>query len=163
MKSNGITGKLNKKAIATRRSDIQMIIRKLNPADLKQVMEIWLAENLSAHSFISRKYWINHQVMVREALLDADVLVAVDGSTILGFAGLQDNYLAGIFVRTEYHNQGIGTQLLRYVKESYPSFTLSVYVKNHQAIQFYQRQGLEIVQRQVDETGNAEYEMKWHQ
>lgn len=139
-----------------------MIIRQFNLADLNKVMEIWLAGNLSAHPFINRRYWVNHQPMVRKALLAADVLVAAEGSTILGFVGLQDNYLAGIFVQAKYRNQGVGTQLLRHVKESYPSFILSVYVKNHHAVQFYQQQGLKIIRRQVDETGNAEYLMQWH-
>lgn len=138
-----------------------MVIRKFQPADLSQIMEIWLAGNISAHPFVEQSYWIDHRSMVHDALLEAEVLVAVDGSTVLGFAGLQDDYLAGIFIKDGFRNHGIGTQLLGAVKKSHPSFTLSVYAKNYRAVQFYRRQGLMITHRQIDETGNVEYTMQW--
>lgn len=138
-----------------------MVIRKFQSADLSQIMDIWLASNISAHPFVDQSYWIDHRSMVRDALLKAEVLVAVDGPTVLGFAGLQDDYLAGLFVKDGFRDQGIGTQLFGAVKKSHPSFTLSVYGKNSLAVQFYQRQDLEIIHRQIDETGNVEYIMRW--
>lgn len=74
-----------------------MVIRKFQAADLSQIMEIWLAGNISAHPFVEQSYWTDHRSMVHDALLEAEVLVAVDGPTVLGFAGLQDDYLASIF------------------------------------------------------------------
>lgn len=138
-----------------------MIIRKLQLADFDQVMAIWFAGSISAHPFVDRDYWISHQPIVHDALLDAEVLVAVDGTTVLGFAGLQDDYLAGIFVRDEDRNHGIGTQLLRAIKKSHSSFTLAVYAENERAVRFYRRQGLQIIRRQVDEMDNAEYIKRW--
>ena len=140
-----------------------MVIRKFQAADLSQIMEIWLAGNISAHPFVDQSYWTDHRSTVHDALLEAEVLVAVDGPTVLGFAGLQDDYLAGIFVKNGFRNHGIGTQLLGVVKKNHPSFTLSVYAKNSRAVQFYQRQGLKIIRRQIDETGNVEYIMQWNE
>ena len=140
-----------------------MVIRKFQAADLSQIMEIWLAGNISAHPFVEQSYWTDHRSMVHDALLEAAVLVAVDGPTVLGFAGLQDDYLAGIFVKNGFRNHGIGTQLLGVVKKNHPSFTLSVYAKNSRAVQFYQRQDLKIIRRQIDETGNVEYIMQWNE
>ena len=140
-----------------------MVIRKFQAADLSQIMEIWLAGNISAHPFVEQSYWTDHRSMVHDALLEAEVLVAVDGPTVLGFAGLQDDYLAGIFVKNGFRNHGIGTQLLGVVKKNHPSFTLSFYAKNSRAVQFYQRQGLKIIRRQIDETGNVEYIMQWNE
>lgn len=138
-----------------------MVIRKFQSADLSQIMDIWLAGNISAHPFVDQSYWIDHRSMVRDALLKAEVLVAVDGPTVLGFAGLQDDYLAGLFVKDGFRDQGIGTQLVRAVKKEHPTFTLSVYGKNYRAVQFYQRQGLKIIRHQIDETGNIECIMRW--
>ena len=33
------------------------MIRKMKPADLDAIMEIWLSSNLDAHSFVGRQYW----------------------------------------------------------------------------------------------------------
>ncbi len=60
-----------------------MIIRKLQLADFDQVMAIWFAGSISAHPFVDRDYWISHQPMVHDALLDAEVLVAVGMRTVI--------------------------------------------------------------------------------
>lgn len=59
-----------------------MVIRKFQAADLSQIMEIWLAGNISAHPFVEQSYWTDHRSMVHDALLEAEVLVAVDGPTV---------------------------------------------------------------------------------
>lgn len=60
-----------------------MIIRKLQLADFDQVMAIWFAGSISAHPFVDRDYWISHQPIVHDALLDAEVLVAVGMRTVI--------------------------------------------------------------------------------
>ena len=53
-----------------------MKIRKFELDDLDQVMKIWLDGNLAAHDFVPKKYWLDHFDEVREALKNADILVA---------------------------------------------------------------------------------------
>lgn len=138
-----------------------MIIRDFQPNDLDQVMEIWLEGNLNAHPFVDRKYWINNFEMIRDALQQSEIIVIEDKSQIIGFVGMQNTYLAGIFVKNKFCRHGVGSKLLNAIKRKYDSFTLEVYAENQAAVSFYNKQGLKIVRKQSDEMGNKEYLMQW--
>lgn len=45
------------------------MIRKFKTDDLEQVMELWLATNISAHDFIPAKYWQDNYALVKEMRL----------------------------------------------------------------------------------------------
>ena len=144
------------------RSGLPGRIRSFVPEDLEQVMKLWLNGNLEAHSFLPRKYWESHAEMVKEQLLCAEVLVYEEGGSVKGFAGLQGNYLAGIFVEGSSRSKGIGRALLDRVKETHPFFTLHVYAENARAAAFYRREGLQAVSRETEkDTGREEYTMEW--
>ena len=53
------------------------------------------------------------------ALLQAKVFVYDINGKVLGFIGLMNEYIAGIFVDRNYRSTGIGTQLLTYAKHSF--------------------------------------------
>ena len=44
------------------------MIRKFEERDLETVMELWLAGNLQAHSFIPERYWKDSRELVRDLL-----------------------------------------------------------------------------------------------
>ena len=137
-------------------------IRKFTPEDMEQVMEIWLNGNLEAHAFIPREYWESNAEAVKEQLLQAEIFVCEEEGKIQGFAGLQGNYLAGIFVEAGSRSKGVGRELLNRVKETHPSFSLHVYAENERAVSFYRREGLTVVSREMEEdTGRMEYTMEW--
>lgn len=138
-----------------------MSIRKFQLNDLDQIMNIWLKSNLQAHPFIDEKYWKDHFADVSQALPQAEVIVAEENSKIVGFAGMQNDYLAGIFVEKEYRHQGIGNKLLQTIKKSHISITLNVYTDNKSAVNFYQHQKFRVVKEQEDETDHKEYVMEW--
>ena len=137
-------------------------IRKFTPDDMEQVMEIWLNGNLEAHAFIPREYWESNAEAVKEQLLQAEIFICEEEGKIQGFAGLQGNYLAGIFVEAGSRSKGVGRELLNRVKETHPSFSLHVYAENERAVSFYRREGLTVVSREMEEdTGRMEYTMEW--
>lgn len=138
------------------------MIRKANNTDLNRLMEIWLNGNLEAHDFVPASYWQNHYDEVKNALLQADIFVYEKDSKIIGFVGMAENYLAGIFVDSKYRGHGVGTKLLDFVKQSYGSFSLSVYEKNKKAVNFYLSQGMQISASDIDrDTNEKEYTMIW--
>ena len=140
------------------------MVRSVRPADLDAVADIWLDTNIKAHSFISRNYWRDNLEAVRGMLREAELYVYEDAGEIQGFAGLEGDYIAGIFVRSGAQSGGIGRQLLDHVKASREHLTLSVYQKNVRAVNFYQREGFAIRRTSVDEnTGESEYLMGWQQ
>lgn len=138
------------------------MIRKFQMEDINQVMKIWLDSNIDAHNFIKQEYWISNAPDVKKQLLHAEIYVYEQESKIVGFVGMQDNYLAGIFVDKDIRSNGIGKQLLEYIKGIRQEFTLRVYKENKGAVNFYEREGLTIIIEEMDEaTNNIELLMQW--
>lgn len=140
------------------------MIRKMQPADLEPALELWLAANLQAHGFIDPAYWHDNLEPLRQMLPQAEVYVYAEAaeSAPLALIGLEGDYIAGLFVAPEAQTQGIGKQLLDYAKILRSQLTLRVYRQNERALNFYQREGFQITDSQIDEaTGAAEYLMHW--
>ena len=140
------------------------MIRVFQPADMDQVADLWLAANLQAHGFISSEYWKENQALVKELLLQAEVYVYEKDGEILGFVGLDGEYIEGIFVAGKAQSQGIGKSLLDFLKAKKLELHLNVYQKNTRAIRFSEREGFQIQSEGLDEaTGEKDYAMAWQQ
>ena len=138
------------------------MIRKFRTDDLEQVMGLWLATNISAHDFISAKYWHANYALVKKMLPQANIWVYEKNNEIWGFIGLQDTYIAGIFVADKAQGKGIGSELLAKAKQQKSQLSLAVYAKNERALNFYQQADFTVVNEQLDETTDqVEYLMKW--
>ena len=140
------------------------MIRRLQKTDIDAVAQIWLTSNREAHDFVPAEYWESNFTPVKEMLLQAEVYVCEDeeSNEIRGFIGLEDEYMAGDFVRKEARSKGTGKALLDYVKEIKKKLTLHVYVKNERAVRFYQREGFQILKKMTDDaTGEEECLMAW--
>lgn len=138
------------------------MIRMFDACDLNQVMELWLNGNIEAHDFILRNYWESNAPMVREQLLQAEIYVYETDGKILGFVGLQGDYLAGIFVDRHARSMGIGGQLIHYVQKIRRTLTLNVYRKNQSAMEFYLREGFSVLSEDIDEpTGETDIVLSW--
>lgn len=140
------------------------MIRALKENDLTAVMQIWLDTNIEAHKFIQKEYWTNNYTVVKEMLPQAEVYVYEDDNThqIVGFIGLTDNYIAGIFIKEASQSKGIGKQLLNYVKELKSVLSLRVYQKNIRAVSFYLREQFIIQSESMDDnTNEKEFIMNW--
>lgn len=134
------------------------MIRPFETKNLDAIMEIWLNTNISAHHFIDSHYWKDNYDLVKEQLPTANINVYLEGNEILGFIGISENFIAGLFVKEGVQSRGIGTQLLNSVKQSVNSLKLDVYKENTQAIQFYSKHGFN-----VSDENDLEYEMVWIQ
>ena len=140
------------------------MIRRLQKTDIDAVSGIWLDSNRDTHDFIPTEYWESNFLLVKEMLLQAEVYVYIDEckNEIEGFVGLDQEYIAGIFVRKDARSEGIGKALLDFVKEKKQELTLNVYQKNERAVRFYERQGFQIIDRSIDKsTAEKEYLMQW--
>lgn len=142
------------------------MIRAFRENDLTAVMQIWLDTNMKAHKFIRKEYWINHYTVVKGMLPQAEVYVYEEDDTqqIVGFIGLTNNYIAGIFIKEAAQSKGIGKQLLNYMKEMKSALSLNVYQKNTRAVSFYLREQFIIQSESIDEnTNEKEFIMNWSQ
>ncbi len=139
------------------------MIRKLNETDLDKVMSIWLDSNISAHSFISKTYWEMAANFVKRVIPLTEVYVYVDGDSVRGFVGVEDDYISGLFVEEAFRSKGIGKQLIDHIKADKPELNLKVYQKNERAIAFYKREGFILAAEAVDgNTNEAEFVMYWN-
>lgn len=138
------------------------MIRKFNIEDLENVMLIWLNTNIRAHHFIEKEYWTSNFDMVKNILPKAEIYVYEIHNKIEAFVGIDNGYIAGIFVSEKMQSKGIGKLLLDKCKQIYTYLSLCVYEKNNRAVQFYIREGFTIDKNQTDKnTGEIEYLMAW--
>ena len=99
---------------------------------------------------------------VRQALPQAELYVWEEQGEILGFLGLEGDYIAGIFVRHGAQSRGVGKKLLDRAKEGRGRLSLRVYEKNTRAAAFYRREGFSALEEQTDAgTGEVERCMCW--
>lgn len=138
------------------------MIRRAQTEDLDQIMTIWLQENIRTHYYVARSYWENNYDDVKAAIAQSLIYVAVKEGEIIGFIGLVDDYIAGIFVKADWQSHGIGQQLLAQAKTVRSQLTLEVYRQNEKAIHFYQMAGFKLVEESIDpDTNQVEYLLKW--
>lgn len=136
------------------------IIRKFQAFDLKKVMRIWYEGNLEAHDFIDKDYWDRNLSYVKRVIPEVEVYVYEINGQVVGFVGIDEGYLSGLFVDKEFQGCGVGTKLVDYVKERYDFFTLHVFENNYGAVNFYENRGLVKQEESVHEDlGEVEYLM----
>ena len=140
------------------------MIRKMEEMDISDVLQIWLETNIKAHSFIEKEYWTGNYEMVKQILPEAEVYVYEDekNGQIVGFIGINNQYVEGLFVKESAQSRGIGKQLLDHAKSRKTELRLGVYQKNVRAVRFYLRENFLIQAEQMDEdTNEKEYIMGW--
>ncbi|WP_261807132.1 GNAT family N-acetyltransferase [Lapidilactobacillus luobeiensis] len=133
-------------------------------AEITTIADIWLQGNLDAHHFIAADYWQENLINVREQLPQARLFVAREAATepIIGFLGLIETEIAGLFINSEHRHQGWGQRLVTEVKAEVPQLTLYAYEANASAINFYLRQNFVVCKHQIDQaTGFPELSMTW--
>ena len=139
------------------------MIRKFEKNDIDAVMQIWKNENIKAHKFIPKEYWDSNYNYVKNILPNAEIYVYIIKEKIVGFLGVDKNYIEGIFIEENNQSKGVGTSLLNTVKENRSNLKLNVYKKNTNAISFYKKNGFVITSENIDKnTGEKEYTMTWN-
>lgn len=138
------------------------MVRNFKNADIDKIMEIWLNSNIEAHNFIDKSYWKKNFEMVKNALPQAEIYIYEENNNIMGFVGLVENYIAGIFVEKNFRGKGTGKKLLDYAKSIKNNLTLNVYEKNIDAVKFYKREGFTVEKFGIDKSTNEkEFMMSW--
>ncbi|MBP2027152.1 putative acetyltransferase [Acetoanaerobium pronyense] len=138
------------------------MIREFEIDDLSDIMKIWLESNTKAHDFIDESYWKENYELVKSMMPNATIFVYEENEKISGFAGMTDDYIAGIFVDNNKQSKGIGKALLEYIKGRYNNLALKVYKDNERAVKFYLRESFVIQEEKIDEnTRKVEYLMNW--
>ncbi|MBU6115007.1 GNAT family N-acetyltransferase [Mammaliicoccus lentus] len=136
-------------------------LREKDEETLNSLGKIWLNTNITVHNFIEEEYWQNNYENVVDAFKEAEIIVYTKNGEIIGFCGLIDNYIAGMFIVMSNRNQGIGTKIIKYLQKEKEYLSLKVYKENKKAVNFYKKNHFKIEELSEDETGNDEYTMYW--
>lgn len=137
-------------------------VRPAVPEDLPRVLDIWYEANCQTHSWIPQAYWQEKRPLVKALLPQAQLFVWEEAGQVEGFLGLQEDYLAGVFVRPGQQGRGIGRCLLRQAMAVRDHLTLDVYEQNPRARAFYLRLGFVPAGRSLDEeTGQWQETLGW--
>ncbi|QEN08192.1 GNAT family N-acetyltransferase [Oceanispirochaeta crateris] len=139
-------------------------INEITEKDITQIIDIWYEVSLQAHDFIPSDYWRNNKDQMSDKYIPmSETYQATDGDEILGFISLLDDYLAAIFVKSEFQGKGIGSLLLNHAMNLRNTLELKVFCKNRKSIEFYKSRGFTVISEAKDnETGESELVMKWH-
>ncbi len=139
-------------------------IKGITKNDIPAIVEIWHEASLKAHGFIPEDYWsTNKELMKNLYIPESETYQAVQGEQILGFISLIDNYLAALFIKPEFQENGVGSSLLHYAKTLRDSLNLKVFSKNSKSVDFYKRKGFSVTAESIDnDTGENELIMEWH-
>ncbi|MBN7818304.1 N-acetyltransferase [Bowmanella yangjiangensis] len=141
------------------------MIRVANKDDLPALVSIWYEASVEAHDFIPASFWQSQKTNMQEVYLPgADTWVYYQDGRLAGFICHHQGFIPALFVDKAYQSQGIGQQLLTFLKTQYPVLSLAVYAKNSAAHRFYQRHGFVETQRKgCEHSGEEEVHMHWHQ
>ncbi|HJD97298.1 GNAT family N-acetyltransferase [Mailhella massiliensis] len=137
------------------------MIRPFCTDDTNAVIRLWLEASCEAHAFMPPSYWEAAAEDMRELYLPMsdEIVVHVDDATgeVDAFFAFVDTFLAALFVAPHAQGRGLGSRLLRIARRMHPDLSLCVYKENARAVAFYQKHGLSILGRRVEEkTGRDE-------
>jgi GNAT superfamily N-acetyltransferase len=135
-------------------------LRRARPDDAPAVAEVFLAASAEAMPYLPDPHTdTENRVWIRDVVVTGyEVVVAEVGDRLAGFAALDADMLAHLYVHPDLQRRGIGDSLLARAKELRPDgFRLWVFQRNAAARNFYERRGLRLVEL-TDGAGNEEGE-----
>ena len=130
-------------------------LRRYRAGDNQALSDIWLRASARAHSFFTPEQLAEQRKRVSEIYLpNAETWIACEGAGLLGFIGLIDDFIGGLFVDPRHQGQGVGRALVTQAMGLKGSLTLEVYARNPGARAFYERLGFrEVDRRPTDDEG----------
>jgi putative acetyltransferase len=133
----------------------ELEIRPYRADDNAVLTTVWLDASRIAHDFLGEAKLKEQSKLVSEIYLpQAETWVACLNGEPVGFLGLLDNYIGGLFVSPEAQGRGIGQAMIAQGLKLKGSLTLDVYARNLRTVAFYEKQGfVETDRRPTDKEG----------
>jgi len=131
------------------------MIRKYQPGDCEDVLNVWARASAVAHPFLSRDFLRQERRNIASVHLpNAETWVWEADGRIVGFISLLGNEVGAIFVDPEFHRSGIGRALLDRARAVHGELEVEVFERNLLGRAFYAKMGFELMHQRVhEETG----------
>ena len=152
-----------------------MVIRKAEKEDVRQIAEICVEDWQKAYRGIIDSEWLDSMSVdkqyEKEIRRYQDFIVAADGNQILGYAWLQlaedepaDCEIVALYVRYSNRNNGIGKLLLQYAMNYFREAgkkTMIIWClkENEESRRFYEKNGGKAFRISSHQWGSKECEM----
>ncbi|MGL5414381.1 MAG: GNAT family N-acetyltransferase [Clostridium sp.] len=113
----------------------------LKKVETKDIMQIWYDEITRGHNFIEISYWNKvYNIILEEYMESSETYVYKIKDTIVGFVSIKEReFIGALFIKEEFQGNGIGRELLDFIKTDNDRLLLRVYEKNKRAISFYEK------------------------
>ncbi|UTY59712.1 GNAT family N-acetyltransferase [Massilia sp. erpn] len=140
--------------------NIKLQIRAFEAADIEKLSAIWFASSCRAHAFLGEARLREQRTLVEEAYLpNSETWVACLDDVPVGFIGLIDSFIGGLFVDPGRQGSGIGRALADHALGLKGELELEVYAENHAACAFYRRLGFAEVSRRAEDDEGLPFEV----
>lgn len=125
------------------------------PNDAITVHEVWARSVKATHDFLTPQDFEEISEIVRTQYAPvASLLLAELDDRIVGFMGMTDLSVDGLFIDPDHHGRGIGRAFIAEARKAGGPLTVDVNEQNTGALAFYERMGFEFVSRsEVDDEG----------
>ena len=139
------------------------MIRKYKENDIEEILDVWYQASRLAHPFLDADFMGMEKRNIRDVYIpNTSTWVYEKEGAVLGFISMMGNEVGAIFVRPEFHGQGIGKQLMDFVSDFHEEMEVEVFERNNVGRAFYDRYGFELIEELVHkETNNKVLRLRY--
>ena len=128
------------------------MIRKYQPADCEDVLNVWAGASAVAHPFLSREFLeLERHNIPNVYLPKADTWVWEAGGRVVGFMSLLGNEVGALFVDPGAQRAGIGRALIGRARALRGELKVEVFKDNLLVRAFYAKCGFEVMHHKIHE------------
>jgi putative acetyltransferase len=118
------------------------MIRKHKETDLEVILDIWYKSSTLAHPFLDNAFVEKVKKDMRELYVPgSETWVYEEEDEVIGFISMMENEIGGLFVLPDHHSKGVGTQLVKFIRESHEVLEVEVFTENKIGRAFYDKYG----------------------
>ncbi|EFG4742199.1 GNAT family N-acetyltransferase, partial [Escherichia coli] len=106
----------------------KVTIRAYQASDNAVLSDIWFRASCRAHAFLGEARLAQQRRLIEQTYLpDAETWVALIDGEPVGFIGLLESFIGGLFVDPRHHGAGIGQALVAHALGLKGELSLQVY------------------------------------
>lgn len=139
------------------------MIREYNEKDIQTVFNIWYEASADAHPFLNSAFVEKAKKDMYEIYIpNSKTWVFEEDGEIVGFIGMMESEIGGLFVSPQHQSKGIGTKLVNFISNKFNELEVEAFKKNKIGRAFYDKYGFKLINEYVhEETGEGILRLKF--